>query len=142
LELELTESILIHDINETLAKLQALAALGVGLSIDDFGTGYSSLTYLKRFPVQKLKIDRSFVSDLPDDESDLAIARAIIDLGRALHLRVIAEGVETEAQKNCLHALGCHEYQGYLFAPALDSHVLDAMLVEAGENSMHTVEEG
>ena len=142
LELELTESILIHDINETLAKLQALARIGVGLSIDDFGTGYSSLTYLKRFPVQKLKIDRSFVNDLPEDESDLAIARAIIDLGRALHLRVIAEGVETEKQKNCLQALGCHEYQGYLFAPALDSHVLEAMLGEAGENSMHTVEEG
>ena len=141
LELELTESILIHDINETLAKLQALAALGVGLSIDDFGTGYSSLTYLKRFPVQKLKIDRSFVSDLPDDESDLAIARAIIDLGRALHLRVIAEGVETEAQKNCLHALGCHEYQGYLFAPALDSHVLDAMLVDADTTSVCAVGE-
>jgi EAL domain-containing protein (putative c-di-GMP-specific phosphodiesterase class I) len=99
LELELTESILIHDINETLAKLQALARLGVGLSIDDFGTGYSSLTYLKRFPVQKLKIDRSFVNGLPDDESDLAIASAIVNLGLALHLRVIAEGVETERQK-------------------------------------------
>jgi EAL domain-containing protein (putative c-di-GMP-specific phosphodiesterase class I) len=99
------------------------------------------LTYLKRFPVQKLKIDRSFVSDLPDDESDLAIARAIIDLGRALHLRVIAEGVETEAQKNCLHALGCHEYQGYLFAPALDSHVLDAMLVDADTTSVCAVGE-
>jgi diguanylate cyclase (GGDEF)-like protein/PAS domain S-box-containing protein len=130
LELELTESILIHDINETLARLQALAKLGVGLSIDDFGTGYSSLTYLKRFPVQKLKIDRSFVKGLPDDESDLAIARAIIQLGLALHLRVIAEGVETERQKTCLQALGCHEYQGFLYAPALDSHVLEALFTQ------------
>jgi len=130
LELELTESILIHDLDETLARLQALAKLGVGLSIDDFGTGYSSLSYLKRFPVRKLKIDRSFVSGLPDDESDLAIARAIIHLGLALHLTVIAEGVETEAQKICLQALGCHEYQGYLYAAALDSHVLEAILAE------------
>jgi diguanylate cyclase (GGDEF)-like protein/PAS domain S-box-containing protein len=134
LELELTESILIQDVNETLARLQALAGLGVGLSIDDFGTGYSSLSYLKRFPVQKLKIDRSFVNGLPDDESDLAIARAIIQLGLALHLRVVAEGVETELQKNCLQALGCHEYQGYLFAAALDPHVLEAMLVEEAKH--------
>ncbi|MBK7355202.1 bifunctional diguanylate cyclase/phosphodiesterase [Propionivibrio sp.] len=130
LELELTESILIHDINETLARLQALAQLGISLSIDDFGTGYSSLTYLKRFPVQKLKIDRSFVNGLPDDESDLAIARAIIQLGLALRLRVIAEGVETERQKDCLQDLGCHEYQGYFFAAALDSRDLEAMLTE------------
>lgn len=128
LELELTESILIHDLNETLSKLQALAKLGVQLSIDDFGTGYSSLSYLKRFPVQKLKIDRSFISGLPDDESDLAIARAIVQLGLALRLRVIAEGVEDERQKACLQELGCHEFQGYLFAAALDSHDLEAML--------------
>lgn len=121
LELELTESILIHDINETLTRLQALAQLGVSLSIDDFGTGYSSLTYLKRFPVQKLKIDRSFVNGLPDDESDLAIARAIIQLGLALHLRVIAEGVETERQMNCLQEMGCHEYQGYFCCGARQS---------------------
>ncbi|MBK9028131.1 MAG: EAL domain-containing protein [Propionivibrio sp.] len=134
LELELTESILIHDINETLTRLQALAQLGVSLSIDDFGTGYSSLTYLKRFPVQKLKIDRSFVNGLPDDESDLAIARAIIQLGLALHLRVIAEGVETERQMNCLQEMGCHEYQGYFFAAALDSQDLEAMLGEENQN--------
>lgn len=130
LELELTESILIHDLNETLTKLQALASLGVKLSIDDFGTGYSSLSYLKRFPVQKLKIDRSFVSGLPDDESDLAIARAIVHLGLALRLRVIAEGVETESQKKCLQELGCHEFQGYLFSAALDEDVLESMLKE------------
>lgn len=130
LELELTESILIHDLDETLARLQALDKLGVGLSIDDFGTGYSSLSYLKRFPVRKLKIDRSFINGLPNDESDLAIARAIIHLGLALHLKVIAEGVETEAQKNCLQALGYHEYQGYLYAAALDCHVLEAILAE------------
>jgi EAL domain-containing protein (putative c-di-GMP-specific phosphodiesterase class I) len=135
LELELTESILIHDINETLVRLQALARLGVSLSIDDFGTGYSSLTYLKRFPVQKLKIDRSFVNGLPDDESDLAIASAIVNLGLALHLRVIAEGVETERQKACLQDLGCHEYQGYLYAAALDPDVLEARLAESNSGS-------
>ncbi|WP_263771225.1 EAL domain-containing protein [Propionivibrio soli] len=128
LELELTESILIRDINETFARLQALAKLGVQLSIDDFGTGYSSLSYLKRFPVQKLKIDRSFVNGLPDDESDLAIVRAIVHLGHALRLRVIAEGVENEQQKACLSELGCQEYQGYLFAAALDACEVETML--------------
>ena len=130
LELELTESILIHDIDDTLAKMQALARLGVRLSIDDFGTGYSSMSYLKRFQVHKLKIDRSFVNGLPDDESDLAIARAIIHLGLALHLRVIAEGVETEKQKECLLALGCHEYQGFLYSPALKPLHLETLLDE------------
>ena len=130
LELELTESILIHDIDDTLAKMQALSRLGVRLSIDDFGTGYSSMSYLKRFQVQKLKIDRSFVNGLPDDESDLAIARAIIHLGLALHLRVIAEGVETEMQKECLLALGCHEYQGFLYSPALEPLHLETLLDE------------
>lgn len=130
LELELTESILIHDIDDTLAKMRALSSLGVRLSIDDFGTGYSSMSYLKRFQVQKLKIDRSFVNGLPDDESDLAIARAIVHLGLALHLKVIAEGVETEKQKDCLFALGCHEYQGFLYSPALEPPHLETLLEE------------
>jgi len=121
LELELTESILIQDANEALARLEALAQLGVRLSIDDFGTGYSSLGYLKRFPIGQLKIDRSFVKGLPDDESDGAIVRAIINLGRALHLRIIAEGVETAAQRQFLQDAGCDLFQGFLFAPALDA---------------------
>jgi diguanylate cyclase (GGDEF)-like protein len=121
LELELTESILIQDAQEALTRLEALARLGVRLSIDDFGTGYSSLAYLKRVPIGQLKIDRSFVDGLPGDDSDVAIVRAIIDMGRALHLQVIAEGVETEAQRQFLERAGCDLYQGFLFAPALDA---------------------
>jgi diguanylate cyclase (GGDEF)-like protein/PAS domain S-box-containing protein len=121
LELELTESILIQDAQEALTRLEALAQLGVRLSIDDFGTGYSSLAYLKRVPIGQVKIDRSFVDGLPGDESDTAIVRAIIDMGRALHLQVIAEGVETEAQRQFLQRAGCDLYQGFLFSPALDA---------------------
>ncbi|MBE0547249.1 MAG: EAL domain-containing protein, partial [Rubrivivax sp.] len=121
LELELTESILVHDADEALQRLHALAALGVRLSIDDFGTGYSSLAYLKRFPIGKLKIDRSFVTGLPADDSDAGIVCAIVQMARALGMKVIAEGVETEAQRQFLHDAGCDEFQGWLFAPALDS---------------------
>lgn len=110
---------LIKDIDENLKKLNALAKLGVRLSIDDFGTGYSSLNYLKQFPIHKLKIDRSFVEDLPQDESNAAIVTAIIHLAHALKLQVIAEGVETEEQRQFLSELDCDELQGYLFAPAL-----------------------
>jgi len=119
LELELTEGVLLGDADEGLKRMQALAALGVTLSIDDFGTGYSSLGYLKRFPIQRLKIDRSFVQGLPGDASDCGIANAIVQMGRALGLQVIAEGVETEAQRDFLAQAGCHEFQGYLYAPAL-----------------------
>ncbi len=97
-----------------------MAALGVTMSIDDFGTGYSSLGYLKRFPIQRLKIDRSFVKGLPGDASDVGIVNAIIQMGQALRLQVIAEGVETEAQREFLLRAGCHEFQGFLYAPALD----------------------
>ncbi|MFN3303370.1 MAG: putative bifunctional diguanylate cyclase/phosphodiesterase [Roseateles sp.] len=119
LELELTEGVLLGEAGESLRRMQALAALGVTLSIDDFGTGYSSLAYLKRFPIQRLKIDRSFVKGLPGDPSDAGIANAIVQMGRALGLQVIAEGVETEAQRDFLAQAGCHEFQGYLYAPAL-----------------------
>jgi EAL domain-containing protein (putative c-di-GMP-specific phosphodiesterase class I) len=121
LELELTESILVHDADEALARLHALARLGVGLSIDDFGTGYSSLAYLKRFPIHKLKVDRSFVAGLPGDGSDAGIVKAILHMAKALGMKVVAEGVETEAQREFLACEGCDEFQGWLYAPALDA---------------------
>jgi diguanylate cyclase (GGDEF)-like protein/PAS domain S-box-containing protein len=126
LELELTESILIQDAQDAMLRLQALAQLGVKLAIDDFGTGYSSLAYLKRFPIGRLKIDRSFVGGLPLEESDVAIVQAIIHMGRALRLQIVAEGVETEAQREFLAAAGCDLFQGYLYAPALDAAAFEA----------------
>ncbi len=121
LELELTESILVQDADDALARLAQLSHLGVRLAIDDFGTGYSSLAYLKRFPIDRLKIDRSFVKGVPLDDSDCAIVRAVVQLAQALGMKVIAEGVETEPQRAFLHALGCDEFQGFLYAPALDA---------------------
>jgi diguanylate cyclase (GGDEF)-like protein len=119
LELELTESLLIENVAEVIQKMTTLKAHGVGFVLDDFGTGYSSLAYLKRMPLDMLKIDRSFVSDVLVDANDAAIAKTIVALAHVLGLDVIAEGVETEAQKNLLSALGCHSYQGYYFSPAV-----------------------
>ncbi len=132
LELELTESILVLDADDALRRLEALAQLGLKLSIDDFGTGYSSLSYLKRFPIGKLKIDRSFVKGLPHDEGDAAIVRAILQMARALRLKVVAEGVETEAQRDFLRDHGCDEFQGFLFAPALDALSFEQRLKNPG----------
>lgn len=128
LELELTESILVKDANEALERLHALAALGVVMSIDDFGTGYSSLAYLKKFPISKLKIDRSFVMGLPEDESDRAIVSATIGMARGLKLKVVAEGVETIAQRNYLAALDCESYQGYLCSPGLPADEFEQLM--------------
>ena len=114
LKLELTESLLVNDVEETKLKMTALKTRGVGFSLDDFGTGYSSLSYLKRLPLDQLKIDQSFVRDLMTDSNDAAIALAVITLGHALGLAVIAEGVETQAQRDHLHSQGCDAYQGYL----------------------------
>ena len=131
LELELTESILLQDAEDALARLHELAAIGVSMSIDDFGTGYSSLAYLKRFPISKLKIDRSFVMGLPEDEGDRAIVSATVGMARALKLDVVAEGVEHEPQRQYLLSLNCASYQGYLCSaalPAADFEVLMAQL--------------
>jgi diguanylate cyclase (GGDEF)-like protein/PAS domain S-box-containing protein len=117
LELEVTESLLMRDLNGALGRMGELKAMGVSLSIDDFGTGYSSLSALKSFPITTLKIDKSFVRDLADSADDQAIALAVISLGHRLHLRVIAEGVETEEQRDFLRAHDCDEMQGYLFSP-------------------------
>ncbi len=129
LELELTESILVRDADEALARLHALSRLGLRLAIDDFGTGYSSLAYLKRFPIEKLKIDRSFVKGLPDDDSDAGIVRAILQMARALELKVIAEGVETEAQRQFLLAAGCAQFQGFLYSPAVDPRTFEQRML-------------
>jgi diguanylate cyclase (GGDEF)-like protein/PAS domain S-box-containing protein len=128
LELELTESILIKDANEALSRLHALAALGISLAIDDFGTGYSSLAYLKKFPISKLKIDRAFVMGLPEDESDRAIVSATVAMARALKLEVVAEGVETTAQRDYLRSLECESFQGYLCSPGLPAAEFEQLI--------------
>ncbi|MCY7315993.1 MAG: EAL domain-containing protein [Rubrivivax sp.] len=119
LEVELTESLLMEDNDATSHALAALAQLGVRVAMDDFGTGHSSLSYLKRFDIDTLKIDRSFVSELPHDPEDKAIATAIVAMGHSLHMRVVAEGVETAEQARCLRDLGCNEMQGYLLSRPL-----------------------
>ncbi len=119
LELEITETTLMHDIEETRARLEEIAAMGVRLSIDDFGTGYSSLSYLKRFPVHKLKIDRSFVHDLTEDPGDTAVITAIVGLAGSLGLDILAEGVETREQLDILLGIGCKQFQGFLFSRPL-----------------------
>ncbi len=119
LELELTESVLMHRETEIVDKLNAIRDLGISLAIDDFGTGYSSLAYLKRFPLDVLKVDRSFVADIEHDADDRAITSTIIGIAKTLELLVVAEGVETEAQLAFLKAQGCNMYQGYLASPAL-----------------------
>jgi len=131
LELEITETTLMHDIDETQARLQEIAAMGVRLVIDDFGTGYSSLSYLKRFPVQKLKIDQSFVRDLNVDPEDAAIVTAIIGLARSLGLDTLAEGVETREQLDALLGLGCEKFQGFLFSRPLPPAAADGIFAPA-----------
>jgi EAL domain-containing protein (putative c-di-GMP-specific phosphodiesterase class I) len=116
LKLELTESSFLESTEEIIAKMTTLRAHGICFSLDDFGTGYSSLAYLKRLPLEQLKVDSSFVRDILEDTASAAIAQAVISLGKALRLTVIAEGVETEEQRKFLARLGCHAYQGYLIS--------------------------
>ena len=135
LELELTESILILDTDNALAAVKRLKAIGVKLSIDDFGTGYSSLSYLKRFDVDKLKIDQSFIRDLSTDPGDAAIVRAIIQMARSLDLRTIAEGVEDGEVLHRLREFACDEAQGNHFCPALPAGEFAAYVTGMGVKS-------
>jgi diguanylate cyclase (GGDEF)-like protein/PAS domain S-box-containing protein len=128
LKLELTESMLLEDVQDTIKKMQAIKSLGVCFSLDDFGTGYSSLSYLAQLPLDQLKIDKSFVRNIPGIKKDETIVRAIITMGLGLNLNVIAEGVEAESQREFLETLGCHEYQGHLFSRPLPLTELEAYL--------------
>jgi EAL domain-containing protein (putative c-di-GMP-specific phosphodiesterase class I) len=116
LELEITESMIMQHVDIAAEKAAAMKKLGIRLAIDDFGTGYSSLSQLKRFPIDTLKIDRAFVRDIPQSEDDTAITKAVISLGKALGVRVVAEGVETSEQYGFLRENGCDEMQGFLFS--------------------------
>jgi EAL domain-containing protein (putative c-di-GMP-specific phosphodiesterase class I) len=129
LVLEVTESMLVND-PVVLDRLHALRALGVGLAIDDFGTGYSSLAYLQRFPVDTLKIDKSFVDGLGGTDGESPLAGAVVSIARSLRLRVVAEGVETVEQAQRLRALGCGLAQGYLFARPMPAEDLVRFLAE------------
>lgn len=125
LKLELTESMLVENIEEVISRMSALKEHGLRFSLDDFGTGYSSLAYLQRLPLDQLKIDRSFIGGIGKDGADSAIAQAVISMGRALHMQVIAEGVETVEQYELLARMGCHIYQGYYFGRPVPAETLD-----------------
>ncbi|MFN3377605.1 MAG: EAL domain-containing protein, partial [Burkholderiaceae bacterium] len=125
LKLELTESLMAADVEEVLLRMQQLRERGVGFSLDDFGTGYSSLGYLKRLPLEQLKIDRGFVRDVLTDANDAAIVRTIVALAQSLDLQVVAEGVETTGQLEFLRRLGCPAFQGYLFGRPVPATVLE-----------------
>jgi len=128
LKLELTESMLLKNIEDTIKTMNALKEIGVQFSLDDFGTGYSSLQYLKRLPLDQIKIDRSFVRDIASDSSDKAIVGTIIAMAHNLYLDVIAEGVETEEQRQYLLGNGCTHFQGYLFGEPVPIEQFEALL--------------
>ena len=131
LKLEVTESLAIGDLESSIFKLHTLKASGFSISLDDFGTGNSSLNYLTKLPLTQLKIDKSFVDDLPASHRDAMVAQTIIAMGRGLELDVIAEGVETAAQRDFLAAHGCHSFQGYLFGKPLPVHEFEAQIQAA-----------
>jgi EAL domain-containing protein (putative c-di-GMP-specific phosphodiesterase class I) len=130
-ELEITESVVMHDAGAAIALLQQLKSFGLKLSMDDFGTGYSSLSHLKKFPINKLKIDQSFVRNIMIDSDDAVIASTIISMGQNLRLTVIAEGVETVEQLAFLRQQGCHEMQGYYFSKPLPAEKFASLLSES-----------
>jgi len=130
LEMEVTEGIVIQQVDEAIVTMRRLAEQGISFSLDDFGTGYSSISYLKQLPVTVLKIDQSFVRDIVDDHNDRVLVETIITMGRLLDLDVVAEGVELEAQFDILQRYGCHYYQGFYFSPGVTLSAFDAMLAE------------
>jgi EAL domain-containing protein (putative c-di-GMP-specific phosphodiesterase class I) len=139
LEIELTEATLMSNAETSVALLNELSALGVVVAVDDFGTGYSSMSYLQRFPIDKLKIDRSFISEVASNASNASIVRAIISLAHGLRLKVIAEGVESEEQLLILKRMGCDQYQGYYRSaavPAANIELLSRGALEAGESDI------
>jgi EAL domain-containing protein (putative c-di-GMP-specific phosphodiesterase class I) len=127
----MTESVLVDNPDDAKLRLDALRALGVKIALDDFGTGYSSLSYLQRFAFDKLKIDRSFVTPLSRSANSGAMIQAIVALGNALGLSILAEGVETEEQRVLLRLAGCHEMQGFLFAPPGPRETIDTIISDA-----------
>jgi EAL domain-containing protein (putative c-di-GMP-specific phosphodiesterase class I) len=133
IEVEITESTAMQDIERTVEHLSRLAEMGVGISIDDFGTGYSSLSYLKKLPIQKLKIDKSFIQDIATDPDDRTIISAVVALAHNMKIRVVAEGVETEAQLSFLREVGCQEMQGYLISAALPAEEFQALVLSRRE---------
>jgi EAL domain-containing protein (putative c-di-GMP-specific phosphodiesterase class I) len=128
LEVELTETAIMKGDRDVLGVLDELKRIGVGIAVDDFGTGYSSLSYLSRLPIERLKIDASFVHRMADDPRDAKIAQSIVSLGHGLGLKVIAEGVETEGQLGMLRAMECDQAQGYLFAKPVPAEAIPALL--------------
>jgi EAL domain-containing protein (putative c-di-GMP-specific phosphodiesterase class I) len=129
LVLEITESATVEDTESVIARLESLKALGVGLSIDDFGTGHSSLTYLRRYPVDYLKVDRSFVAEVVTNPEDLAIVSSVISLGHSLGLQVVAEGVETQGQLDKLCEMGCDQSQGFIWRRPADEEDVSGWVV-------------
>ncbi len=140
LKLELTESMLVRDIEDLIRKMQTLDSEGVGFSLDDFGTGYSSLSYLKRLPLHQLKIDQSFVHDVMGDSNAAAITRTLISLGQSLGLTVIAEGVETEHQRDFLLRQGCRVFQGYLYSRPLEADAFEAYVAREGQPATGSIQ--
>ncbi|MGB8762229.1 MAG: EAL domain-containing protein, partial [Candidatus Sulfotelmatobacter sp.] len=136
LKLELTESMFVDDLEDVIAKMTTLKSHGIRFSLDDFGMGYSSLAYLRRLPLDQLKIDQEFVRDILVDASSGAIAQSIISLSKAMGLSVIAEGVETEGQRDFLARLGCHSFQGFLFSGPLPLDEFQILLASLAENSL------
>jgi EAL domain-containing protein (putative c-di-GMP-specific phosphodiesterase class I) len=135
LVLEITETVLMHDTESTIARLAALKALGVRLAVDDFGTGYSSLRYLRRFPIDILKMAKPFVDGLEDDDEGRALARAIVDLASSLKLACIAEGIEASGQAVALHELGCGLGQGFHFARPMPPDALTELIADASSRA-------